>query len=121
MNTVLKSLAIFIGGLVMLKTDEPISRLSILYLISLILLLLYKKKWSYFVLLAVTTFPIVFQINYYNHSGIHSIIQVLYRWLSSFDSNLHDFILQFPVCFSIILMALLLLPATRNVYGFGKK
>ena len=129
MNIILKLLAILFGVIVILKTiiwfktDEPISRLSILYLMSLIIFLLYKRKWSYFILLGITTFPTISQILYKNYSGTYPFDYTgsIYRWLSSFDSNLNYYFIQFPVYFSVIVIVILLIPASRKLYGFGRK
>jgi hypothetical protein len=130
MDKVLKGIALLLfliaisKFVIWLKTDEPISRLSILYIAAIIALLMYRKKWTFISLLVLLTLPFIgdfYSANYSSGLSPFNFTGSIYSWLSSIGSNWNYSVMLFPRYFSVILVILLLLPASRTLYGFGKK
>lgn len=127
MDKLLKGIGIFlllIGFLklvVWYRTDVPISRLSMIYILSMVTMLFIRKKWTYFCLLLILTLLFVgdfYSANYSFHLTPFNYTSSLNEWVDSFDSNLNYYLMSFPRFFSAIVFIILLIPSSRVQYGF---
>lgn len=105
-----------------LQADIPIGRKSILYLIGMSIVLLMRKKWTYFLAVLFWCAPILSRLIYYNWSGSTSFdfTSNLYHVLYDTTPSVAKVFLHFPLYFSFFMLGLFLLPRTRKEYGFGK-
>ena len=110
---------IFIAKIIYwLKTDEPISRGSMLILALYILFLTIRNKYTFFLLGGLGIFCIVYKYTHFNWSGF--LVVDFMASLRKPMGSLNKVVLYTPFVVYILSLFLLILPTTRKIYFNSK-
>jgi hypothetical protein len=97
-----------------LITDIPISRGSMLILISSVVLLLVKNRYTYFLLFGLMLFCITYKVINQHWSG-YLMVDFMSSIRESFHSA-HKVFFYTPYAFYFLTIFLMILPTTRKIY-----
>lgn len=106
-----------------LKTDFPIHRPSILFLLFIIFLLQVRNRITYFLFLAAMIYPFFHRhFNaYFTRNTFEDFTYSIAYSLKLSDHYWHVKLLNAPFYIYVIMAVIFLFPQTMRLYGFGKK
>lgn len=103
-----------------LSLDLPLSRLSIVYLIAIVICLLIRNRISFFILIALTVFPFVYKkmnihLSGYLFTEFSSVLKPLFGNSSMRILGIHMITISYLI-YLFILTAILIIPGIRKFY-----
>jgi hypothetical protein len=103
--------------------DEPIQRKSVLYLLFILCVLIWRNKWTFFgaIFLFILPFPFCVINSRYSGLGAFDFTNNLYFHFRDSYPGFAQFLLRLPLYFYLFMIALFCLPFTWKVYGLRKK
>lgn len=105
-----------------IKMDYPIGRLSIIYLVSMILVLYFRNRITFILLIVLCVLPFALRFIDLHLSGPTSLEYTFafYKYLFEDHRKIALVFIQFPYYFSALLCLSLLFKNVRLLYGFQK-
>ena len=116
-------LIILLKVILWLKSDFPINRPSILFLLLIVILLQIRNRITYLLLLAAMVYPF-FHRHFNAYMSRNTFEDFTYSIAYSIKLSNHDWhvtLLNAPFYFYVIMAIILLFPQAIKLYGFGKR